>query len=115
MILQQTDHYVKACMKTWLLCESCIHIEETTSYHPRQSLITRWRSCAHSCFAIVCSIISKENEEMQEPALTCMLSCRECYQECQKYNYIDEIEYCGEVCRYCADIIKDLLIPENLN
>ena len=68
MILQQTDSYIKMCMKTWLLCESCIHIEET-SYYPRKKLISNWRICAHSCFEVVCKIINNDSKEMQESAL----------------------------------------------
>jgi hypothetical protein len=114
MILQQTDSYIKMCMKTWLLCESCIHIEET-SYCPRKTLISNWRSCAHSCFEVVCKIISNDSKEMQDSALSCMLNCRKCYEECEKYNYSDEIEFCGEVCRICGETIKDLIIPIYLN
>ena len=114
MILQQTDNYIKMCMKTWLLCESCIHIEEASNY-PRRSLITSWRNCAHSCFVVVCKIISNEGRAMQETALSCMLDCRNCYEECEKYNNSDEIRFCGEVCRLCAETIKDLIIPIHLN
>jgi len=113
MILQQTDNYIKACMKTWLLCESCILAEEN-SYYPREELISKCRACAHSCFAVVCRIISN-NEVLQESAFICVLNCRECYDECEKYHYIDDIDYCGQVCLFCAGTLKELLLPENLN
>ena len=114
MILQQTDNYIKACMQTWLLCESCIHAEEN-SFDPRESLIAKCRTCAYSCFAVVSRIVSKEEVEMQESALICLLNCRECYMECEKYNYIDDIDYCGEMCLFCADILQELAMPIYLN
>lgn len=113
MILQQTDNYIKACMKTWLMCESCIH-SETISDHPRQALVVKCRYCANACFTVVCRIINN-SEVLQESAFICLLNCLECQAECSKFSDVEDIRYCGEVCRLCADIIKPLILPMYLN
>jgi hypothetical protein len=113
MILQQTDNYIKACMKTWLICEACIHAE-TTSGSPRESLVIKCRTCANSCFTVVCRILNN-SEIMQESAFICLLNCRECFSECENYAYVDDIEYCGEVCRLCSETLKHLILPVFLN
>jgi len=113
MILQQTDSYIKACMKTWLLCESCIHAE-TMSDSPRESLINKCRNCANSCFTVVCRIINY-SDAVQESAFNCLLNCRECYQECEANADSEDIVHCATVCRNCAELLKSLMIPFNQN
>jgi hypothetical protein len=113
MILHQTDNYIKACMKTWLLCESCIY-SETNSNSPREELITRCRDCANACFTVVCRILNN-SEIVQESAFICMLYCRECQAACDKYGHIEDIYYCGQICKLCADTLKNLIVPIHLN
>lgn len=113
MILQQTDIYIKACMKTWLLCESCIHAE-TLRFEPREILIDKCRACAHSCFTVVCRIINN-TEAIEESVLVCLLNCRECWQECERLADNEDLLYCADICRFCADMVKPLLIPAHLN
>jgi hypothetical protein len=113
MVIQETDQYIKACMKTWMFCESCIHSENDRP-DPRKELIEKCRACANSCFAVVCRIINN-SEELQESVLSCFLDCRECYTECDKYAYNEDIQYCGEICLFCADTVKDLLVLVNPN
>jgi hypothetical protein len=113
MILQETDNYIKACMKTWMFCEACIHTEEDAD-KPRQLLIQKCRICASSCFSVVCRIIN-DSGLLQESVLNCLLNCHECFEECEKYDDIEDIQYCGEVCRSCEDSLKELLLQVNLN
>ncbi len=113
MVIQQTDNYIKACMKTWMFCESCIH-SETEKRIPKEALIQKCRSCANSCFAVVCGIINN-SDIINDAALTCILNCRECQQECEKFDYNDDIQFCGEVCEFCAQTMRDLLVLVNLN
>jgi hypothetical protein len=113
MILEQTDNYIKACMKAWLMCESCIQAEANKK-NPRQTLIDKCRVCANSCFTVVCRILNN-SEIVQESAFICVLNCRECSDECDKYSYISDVEYCSEVCRLCADVLKSLIVPFHLN
>ena len=113
MLIMQTDYYVKACMKTWLLCESCAYAE-TLCKAQRRELIEKCRACAKACFALVSEIISGA-EPLSDTAFTCLLSCRECYVECEKYSNENDIEFCGEVCRLCGNMLKDLIVPFHLN
>jgi hypothetical protein len=109
MIQQQTDLYIKACMKTWLICESCIHVEVTGATQ-RNNLIRECRECAQSCFAVVCKLISQA-EDLGDLVFNCILHCRQCYDECEKYEEIDDdIQYCGSVCSICAETLKDLAV-----
>jgi hypothetical protein len=110
MIVQQADSYIKACMQAWLFCESCIHAE-TSARHPKTELIRMCHQCAQACFAVVCRIISKE-DTVYELAFNCILHCRECQEECEKHWQVDDIRYCGEVCSYCAEKMKDIVIPD---
>jgi hypothetical protein len=114
MVYQQADSYLKTCMKTWMFCEACAHSEKDSAY-PRQLLIDKCRACAHSCFTVVCRLIN-DAELIQESVLVCLLNCRECFEECEKYNYDADIRQCGETCWFCADMLKDLLLlSPNLN
>ena len=113
MILQETDNYIKACMKTWLLRESCIHTE-TMSESPREEIVKRCRTCANACFTVVCRIIN-HSEALQESVFICLLHCRECIDECKKHRDSEELKYCADICGLCADILKPLLLPDNLN
>jgi hypothetical protein len=112
MIVQQTDRYIKACMQAWLFCESCIHSEMTTP-SPRQNLIKQCHDCAQACFAVVCRLVSNQTD-VHQLAINCILQCRQCQQECEKYE-TDDIMYCAEVCANCADKMKDIAIPFCLN
>jgi hypothetical protein len=102
----QTDSYIKICMKTWLLCESCIHAE-STSTTPRYDLIKECSDCAKACFAVVSRLVS-QNEDVSDLILNCVLHCRQCAQECDKYKYENDIEFCGDTCGICADEVKNL-------
>jgi hypothetical protein len=106
VIQQQTDTYIKVCMKTWLLCESCIHAE-STSPSPRYDLVSECRECAQACFAVVSRLVSQP-EDMDDLVFKCLLHCRQCASECGKYKYEDDIEFCGEICCVCADTMKEL-------
>lgn len=109
MIAQQTDRYIKACMQAWLFCESCIYSEVAADI-PRTDLIRQCHHCAQACFAVVCRLIS-DQETVHELAFDCILHCRQCQEECEKYNYNEDIRYCGEVCASCAENIKDIVLP----
>jgi len=108
MIRQQTDIYIKACMKTWLICESCVHME-SSSLTPREDVLRECRDCAQSCFALVCKLISK-SDDIGENVLTSLLHCRQCMAECEKYSDVEDLEYCHNVCAVCADTLKDLAV-----
>lgn len=109
MILQQSDRYIKACMQAWLFCESCIHNEITAEF-PRTDLVKQCHHCAQACFAVVCRLISNQFE-VHELAFNCIIHCRQCQQECEKYWYVEDINFCGDVCSQCAEEIKDIAIP----
>jgi hypothetical protein len=113
MVVQETDLYIKACMKTWMFCEACVYSEKETS-HPKKALIDRCNTCSHSCFSVVSRIIN-DSDLLQDSALACLCDCRECYEECAKYGDDEDIQYCGEVCLFCADKLKELILPLNLN
>lgn len=109
MIAHQSDPYIRACMKTWLLCESCVYVDTLTKPE-KNSLLAKCRNCANACFTLVCQLISK-SELIADAALNCLLSCHECYEECKKYSAEEEIGYCGEICLLCASKIKGLFVP----
>ena len=113
MIIQKVDTYIKACMQAWLFCESCIH-EQISTNSPRAELIRQCHDCAQSCFAVVSKLIN-DSPDVQELVFKCLLSCRVCQEECSKYGEVEEIYYCGEVCGYCADKIRDIAVPFYLN
>lgn len=111
MTLRQTDNYMRVCMKSWLLCEACVHSEKETLL-PDEKFIKIFSDCAQSCLTIVSHFIN-ETETTQKVVFDCFLYCRKCYQECMLHSEADII-YCGEVCNYCADTIKELMFF-NLN
>lgn len=106
MIARQTDMYIKACMQAWLFCESCIHNEVSTQ-QPRTELIRKCHECAQSCFAVVSRLIS-DHPEVSDLAFNCIIHCRLCQQECEKFTEAEDILQCAEMCRECAEKMRDI-------
>jgi len=106
MIEQRTDSYIKVCMKSWLLCESCIHLELSHSA-PRQELIEILQDCAKSCFAVVTRLVSNPADLGQLP-LNCILDCMQCVRECNFYSGDPDIADCADACLICAYRMRDL-------
>jgi len=107
----QTDTYIKICMKAWLLCESCVHAENTSA-HARPDLVDECGQCAKTCFAVVSKLVS-DTDDLGDLALNCILHCRQCADICYRYDEND-ILLCGEVCSTCAEMLKQL-VPMSLN
>jgi hypothetical protein len=108
VIQQQTDTYIRICMKTWLLCESCIHAESLSSL-PRFELVKECNQCAKACFALVSRLVS-QNEDMGDLVMDCVLECRQCARTCEKYGHENDIEFCGITCSLCAETLKHLAV-----
>jgi len=108
MTRQKTDHYIKACMKAWLLCEASVYAE-LTGNSPRQSLIKECSECARACFAVVARLVSKAGD-ISDLVLNCLLHCRQCSKECEKYPQEEDIQFCGRVSNICADTIRDIAV-----
>lgn len=82
---------------------------EATSEEPREELIRECRECAQSCFALVCKLVSN-SEDIADHVFNCLLHCRQCIAECEKYDYVEDIEFCANVCSICASALKDLAV-----
>ncbi len=108
MIQQQTDSYIKACMKGWLLCESCVH-SELNSFSPREDLIDACTLCAKACFAVVTRLVSNP-EDLEHLPFNCLLDCLQCAHECKKYAGDADLKECADVCLLCAYKMKDLTV-----
>jgi hypothetical protein len=106
VIRQKTDTYIKICMKTWLLCEASVRAE-LTSISPRQTLVKECSDCAKACFAVVNRLVSNAGD-VGGLVLNCLLHCRQCSMECEKYHKEEDIQFCGIVSNICADSLKDI-------
>lgn len=106
--LQTTDHYIKVCMKTWLLCEANVHAEYNRPA-PRQEILRQCSECAEACFAVVTKLVSNP-DDLDTLALDCLLHCRECSRECAKYPGEEELQFCSVVSSICADSIKEIAV-----
>lgn len=106
--LQMTDHYIKACMKTWLLCEASVYAE-SISKTPRYDLVRECSECAQACFAVVTRLVNNAGD-LGALALICLLHCRQCSSECEKYPGEEDIQFCGVVSSICADTLKDIAV-----
>jgi hypothetical protein len=93
-------------MKTWLLCEASLHTELTTS-SPRQTLLKECNDCAKACFAVVTRLVSNAGD-IGGIVLNCLLHCRQCSMECEKYPNEEDIQFCGIVSNICAEGLKDM-------
>lgn len=113
MIVQQTDSYIKACMQAWLFCESCIHTEVAAD-DPRQQLVRECYECSQACFSVVCKLIA-HSLEAENAAMKCIIHCRSCQHICEQYSHIEHIGSCAEMCRRCAEKIKEIAMPWHLN
>ena len=106
--LQTTDHYIKVCMKTWLLCEANVHAEYERG-NPRLEIVRQCSDCAQACFSLVSKLVSNP-DDLDILAFDCLLHCRECSRECAKYPGEEELEFCGIVSSICADSLKDIAV-----
>ena len=112
--LQTTDQYIKVCVKTWLLCEVSVQAE-VTGLSPRQNLVKECRDCAKACFAVVSSLVNDAaDDDLGDLVLNCLLHCRQCSNECAKYDDDEDIQFCGMISSICADTLKEIAVI-NLN
>jgi len=107
-MIQTTDQYIKVCMKTWLLCEASVHAE-SASNSPRYNLVEVCSECAKACFAVVSKLVSNASD-LGDLVLNCLLHCRECSNECEKYPGEEDIQFCGIVSSICADTLKEITV-----
>ncbi len=110
--LQTTDHYIKACMKTWILCEASVHAE-SISGTPRYDLVRECSECAMACFAVVTKLVNNEID-LSNLVIDCLLHCRQCSDECAKYPGEEDLQFCSVVSSICADTLRDIAVI-NLN
>ena len=113
MQLQITDQYIKICIKTWLICEASVHAE-VAGLSPRHNLVKECSDCAKACFDVVLSLVSNEVGDWGDVVLNCVLHCRQCSNECAKYDNDGDIQFCGMMSSICADTLKDITVI-NLN
>jgi hypothetical protein len=93
-------------MKTWLLCEAVAHAELTASL-PRQTLIAECSDCAKACFAVVKQLLSNA-DDIGDLVFNCLLHCRRCSMECEKYPGEEEVQFCGMVSNICSGSMKNM-------
>jgi|SRR5690606_21866676 hypothetical protein len=110
MTKQATDLYIKACMKTWLLCEASVHAESEKAL-PRTKLLEECAGCAKACFAVVSGLVS-DTGDTGDLVLKCILHCRQCALECAKYPKEADLQYCCIVSTICADTLKEIAIQQ---
>jgi hypothetical protein len=93
-------------MKTWLLCEAGAHAELKAN-SPRPALIKECSECAKACFALATRLAGNVTDA-GPLVLNCLLHCRQCATECQKYPNEEDIQFCGIVSNICAGSLKDM-------
>lgn len=94
-------------MKTWLLCEAGAHGELKAS-SPKLVLVKKYNECAKSCFALATALAGNK-PDFGVLVLNCLLNCRQCALECEKYPKEEDIQFCGIVSHICADSLKDMV------
>ena len=110
--LQTIDYYIKACMKTWLLCEASVHAE-SISRTPRYDLVRECSECATACFAVVTRLVNNGGD-LGNLVVECLLHCRQFSDECAKYPGEEDLQFCSVVSSICADTLRDIAVI-NLN
>ena len=114
MIKQETEFYVKNCMKTWLICEACAYME-MKSEKPNQEVVFHCQCCAEICFALVCRLIANFRTELDQFAFLCMLHCKQCAAVCKNYTEVEDLQYCSKTCGNCSTVLRKLIVPLQLN
>ena len=112
MIQQQTNNYIKTCLKGWLFCESCANAE-MNSEDPNYDLIAECNACAQACFDVAAKLLNNDHDINDLP-FNCMVHCRQCIEECEKYPPTTAITACIQACRACVRVVKQIA-PFTLN
>ena len=107
MTQQKTDRYINVCMKTWLLCEAKVHAKLRLN-KPRLNLVIECSACAKACF-VVAAMLETNTEGFSNLVLNCLLHCRQCSMECEKYSYEEDVQFCGIVSHICGDTMKEIV------
>lgn len=114
-MIQESDYYVKNCMKAWLICEACVYMELAAG-KPDEEVLNSCYGCAEACFGLMYQLISNRDTDLIDKlAFLCFLHCRHCAEVCSTYKDVEDLQYCQMACTSCSLVIKDLLIPINLN
>ena len=112
MIQQQTNIYIKTCLKGWLFCESCSNAEMNND-EPNYDLIFECNACAQACFDVAAKLLS-DDDDIGDLPFNCMVHCRQCIEECEKYSRTGTIAACIQACKACVRVVKELA-PFTLN
>ena len=112
MIQEQTDKYIKTCLKGWLLCESCSNAE-MNSTNPNYDLVLESNACAQACFDVAAKLLSNDGD-MGDLPFNCLVHCRQCVEECGKYEPTNTILACIQAYKACIRIVKEIA-PFTLN
>jgi len=110
---RKTDNYIRACLKAWMFCETCIRAELRYRISG-EILMKKCRDCANACFTVVCKLMN-QSVSVPEAALNCILYCNECIEECEKNPLAFDNILCAETCRHCAESMRSLIVPQHLN
>lgn len=95
-----TKSTVETLLKTWMICEATIHLQDCLR-HSNKEFYHQFKACAGSCFNIARELMDPSGEFSIEHRIACMVECRTCAQICKEFADIPEIAFCGTVCETC--------------
>lgn len=110
MITRQVEIYRRASMKAWIACEACVY-KEWSMAAPDMDIINECHNCAESCYELMYSLLQEDITALDQAAFSCMVQCNDCANFCETYEENEEMQYCATICRSCAILVKDLIVP----
>jgi len=105
-MIQQADTYIKSCLKGWLLCASCSNAEMNKD-NPNYDLVLQCNACAQACFDVAAKLLANDGDIGDIP-FNCIVHCRQCIEECQKYPETAAISACIRACVSCIRDVKQI-------
>lgn len=107
-----TSRLVLHCLKTWLICESCM-LAEYAIHGKKREIYHQLKVCANASFELA-SLLTKSPVSSQQ-ILSCLISCKTVATACGEYRHIEEFSICERACENSCKMLAKRLPVSFLN
>lgn len=109
-----TKSTVETLLKTWMICEATIHLQECLRKSSKE-FYHQFKACAGSCFNIARELMDPSGNFTLEHQVACMVECRTIAKICSEFADVPEIAFCGSVCENCLTSLATMNMNHQVN